>query len=126
MGWGVRMRKLRKDGVSCSRCSAAAKNGKTFDNGWGSKSSEWKVKNFIERRARRKANTQGTRDAGQAERESQCKNGRLQKAGLTRARSEMELRYKRIKIYEWEYRKCGILFLRLLPRLCCAVPLVQD
>src|SRR5258708_3758592 len=47
MGWGVRMRKFRKAGVSCSRCSAAAKNGKTFDKGWGSHSSDLKVKSFM-------------------------------------------------------------------------------
>src|SRR5258708_36591310 len=47
MGLGVRMWKLRKGGVSCSRCSAAAKNGKAFARGWGSQSSEWKVKSFM-------------------------------------------------------------------------------
>src|SRR5256885_5723360 len=60
MGLRVRIWKLRKAGVSCSRCSAAAKNGKTFVRGCGSQSSEWNVKSFMGIEAGEKLSTEVT------------------------------------------------------------------
>src|SRR5256885_1167822 len=77
MGRGARMRKFRKGGVSCSRCSAAAKNGKTFDRGWGSQSSEWKVKSFMRKEAVEKLSTEVTK--------TERKNGPTQKSAPTSA-----------------------------------------
>src|SRR5579859_3742601 len=97
IGRGVRIRKLRKGGVSCSRCSAAAKKGKTFARGCWSHSSEWKVKSFIGRGAKGNL-TQRTQNTRRGRADRKLVAG-FRKPALHEPKARWSSDIKRIKIY---------------------------